>query len=108
MLQESGFEALDSRDIGLRTAPDEAVAAEAKARGLVLLSADFDFAVIRLYPPSEYPGIVVIERPDDSNVSNVVDMLRGLTADPDLLAALPGRLVIVGSRRIRVRPPLPE
>ena len=40
-------------------------AEKAEREGLVILSADFDFADIRSYPPSRYHGIVVIDRPED-------------------------------------------
>ncbi len=63
LIRRHGHEATDVRDIGLGAAPDPIIARHAKCGGLVLASADFDFADIRVYPPLEYTGIVVIDRP---------------------------------------------
>lgn len=60
LLQRSGHEAVDVRDIGLRAAKDSLIAAYAKSKALCLVTGDFDFADIRNYPPREYEGLVVL------------------------------------------------
>ena len=62
LLQRYGHEAVDVRDIGLRSATDSRIAAYAKSKGLCLVTGDFDFADIRNYPPKEYEGLVVLNR----------------------------------------------
>lgn len=64
VLAEFGHEAIDVRDIGLRNAPDERIAARARENGETLVSRDFDFADIRNYPPGEFCGIVVLKLPE--------------------------------------------
>ena len=98
LLSEFGHEATDVRDIGLTTASDEQVAARAKATKIVLITADFDFADIHVYPPDEYAGIVVIDRPEDSRVAQVLELIRRLLLSADVMEKLPGRLVIVDQR----------
>jgi len=99
--------AIDVRDIGLRHADDPEIAYHARSNRIALISGDFDFGDIRVYPPSEHFGLVVIDRPEDSTVAVVLEMIERFLAQQDILNNLVGRLVIVDKRRIRVRPPLP-
>lgn len=50
MARRYGHEAIDVRDVGLRSAQDSKIAAYARADGLCLISGDYDFANIRKYP----------------------------------------------------------
>ena len=102
-----GHQAIDIRDIGLRRAPDADVAAHARAHRMALVSADFDFADIRIYPPSDYFGLVIIDRPEDSTAVEVVKLTEKFLSHDQIIANLSGHLVIVDRARIRVRPPLP-
>jgi predicted nuclease of predicted toxin-antitoxin system len=73
----------------------------ARADDRILLTMDKDIADVRLFPPSEYPGIVRF-RPAASGRGEVLRFVR--QALPDLLSTnLEGRLVIVSPRGIRVR-----
>lgn len=56
----SGHISTDVRDIGLRHASDDQIAAYAKARQLCIITRDFDFTDVRVYPPLDYCGIVVL------------------------------------------------
>lgn len=102
-----GHVATDVRDIGLRHATDSEIAKHAQRNRLALISADFDFADIRLYAPKDYYGLCVIDRPEDAKISEVLDLIEGLLLHRDLLANLIGRLVIVNKTRMRIRPSLP-
>src|SRR5208282_141592 len=51
-----GHEVEFVRDVGLAAAPDHEIAARAQATGAALLTRDLDFADVRRYPPSLYPG----------------------------------------------------
>jgi len=79
-----------------------------RPNNLALIAADFDFADIRAYPPEEYAGIIVIDRPNDAPVAVVLGIIERVLDASGLLAALPGHLVIADAYRIRVRPALPE
>ena len=103
-----GHEALDVRDIGLRHAKDPQIAAHAKSHQMPLVSGDFDFADIRIYPPDEYFGLVISDRPEDAAVAEVLELVRRFLARDDIMAHLAGRLAIIDGRRIRVRPRLPD
>ena len=101
-----GHQAVDVRDIGLRRATDPEIAAHAQAHRWALVSADFDFADIRIYPPSNYHGRVVIDRPEGATVAEVIQLVGSFLRQNELIANLAGRLIIVDERRIRIRPPL--
>ena len=62
-LQEMGHDAVDVRNVGMRSATDNVIAAHARRNQQVLVTRDFDFADIRNYPPSDYAGIVVLQLP---------------------------------------------
>ncbi len=104
VLQQRGHEGIDVRDIGMRHAVDEVIAAYAKGNRQALVTRDFDFADIINYPPADYSGIVVIEMPDDATAPQVLKVLEIFLQREDWLARLPGRLVIVESWRVRFRP----
>jgi predicted nuclease of predicted toxin-antitoxin system len=104
LIRRAGHLATDVRDIGLGTAADTKIAAHALANRHVLITADFDFADIRVYAPQEYHGIVVIDRPENAPVAEVLELVNAIMREANVLAALPGRLAIVGRHRIRLRP----
>jgi predicted nuclease of predicted toxin-antitoxin system len=51
-----GHEVEFARDVGLASAPDEAVAARARDWGAAIVTRDLDFADVRHYPPEQYAG----------------------------------------------------
>lgn len=107
LVRAKGHAAVDVRDIGLRRAIDPEIAAHAYRNRMALMSADFDFGDIRLYPPSSYFGLVIIDRPQNATVPDVANLVERFLGQTDLITNLVGRLVIVDSQRIRIRPPLP-
>ena len=54
-------------------------------------------------PPRDYSGIVIIDRPEDAPVEQVLEIVRSLLLRQDIIDDLPGKLVIVDAHRIRVR-----
>jgi predicted nuclease of predicted toxin-antitoxin system len=106
LLRSAGHGALDVRDIGLTTASDDKIAARAAADRSAIMTADFDFADVRLYPPAEYAGIIVISRPNHATTTDVLELVGSFLAHSELFDQVPGRLVIVQRDRIRLRPPL--
>jgi len=103
-LVESGHQVEDVRDVLPPGASDASVAARAKTNALVLVTRDFDFADIRNYPPENYPGIIVLDLPDDTTAAQVSKTLATFAQNTDFLKRLPGRLAIVDSWRVRFRP----
>lgn len=103
LIQQYGHEVFDVRDIGLRGSEDFQVATYAQSQGLCLLTGDFDFADIRNYPPSEYSGIVVLFLPRDSSSSYILNLLEAFLQQDEIVAQLPGKLVIVEPGRVRIR-----
>ncbi|MDE2150336.1 MAG: DUF5615 family PIN-like protein [Gammaproteobacteria bacterium] len=101
-----GHAAEHVRDTGLRDAAGERIAAYARTTGAVLVSRDLDFADTRVYPPAESPGLVVMRLPDDSDAPHVAGVLSRFLASTDLVAQLPGHLVILEPSRVRFRPAL--
>ncbi len=104
LLRELGHQVEDVRDALPPGAADAQVAAFAKANQFILVTRDFDFADIRNYPPENYPGIIVLELPDDAIATQVNQTLQSFVSKPELLARLTGRLAIVESWRVRFRP----
>lgn len=105
LLQSYDHVAVDIRAIGMANAKDSEVAAHAQANQFCLLTEDWGFADIRVDPPASRHGIVVFEM-SDSSIDAKLAALRHLLERGDIVEALPGRLAIVTSTRIRIRPPL--
>lgn len=99
-----GHEAVDIRDIAPSGVNDATVASYARSHGLVLVTRDFDFADIRNYPPVDYPGILVLELPENAIAAGILRVLESFLVQRELVARLPGRLAIVESWRARFRP----
>ena len=104
LLRQFGHETTDVRDIGMRAAPDDTLAAYARHNRLVVLTRDLDFADIRNYPPSLYEGILVLKLREDATAGQVVKVLETFVSRADLLAYLKGRLAILEDWRVRFRP----
>jgi predicted nuclease of predicted toxin-antitoxin system len=100
----AGHAAVDVRDIGMRQAGDPEIAAHAQANQFCLLTEDWGFADIRVYPPEQYSGIVVFET--DNSIDQKLTAVRNLFDREDIVQALLGRLAIVTISKIRLRPPL--
>jgi predicted nuclease of predicted toxin-antitoxin system len=101
LLNAAGHSAATVLAEGLGGASDEAVLAAARAERRILVTLDTGFADIRLYPPAESPGLLVLRlrRQDKAHVVDIVQRLL-----PRLeLQDLDKRLWIVEERRIRVR-----
>jgi predicted nuclease of predicted toxin-antitoxin system len=63
LIQARGHSAIDVRDIGLGGSPDQSIAAHAQLHQFAIATRDFDFADVRVYPPNQYAGIIVIDLP---------------------------------------------
>jgi predicted nuclease of predicted toxin-antitoxin system len=100
-LRGAGHEAESVYDEGLVGASDPVILDRARSESRVLLTLDKGIGDIRVYPPREYPGIVLF-RPGSNGRKAVFEfvrrrLLRVLEHD------LHGRLVIVADKSIRSR-----
>ena len=104
MLHQLGHDAVDVRDVEMRSATHDVIADYARSNQWTLITRDFDFADIRNYPPANYAGIVVLQLSDDSTAPHVVKLLETFVRQEDWLDRLRGRLAIVELGRVRFRP----
>lgn len=100
-LRQAGHDALTVADQNLAGQPDGRVANACRTEGRAVLTLDLDFADIRIYPPKDYAGIIVL-RPSVQTAKNI----RRLVGQ--VLALLPieplaGHLWIVDEGQIRIR-----
>src|SRR5262249_24341715 len=72
LLRQMGHQAVDARDVGMRNAPDEVIAAHPQRTQLAVITRDFNLADFRNYPPAEYARIVLVKLPDDAPTAQVV------------------------------------
>ena len=98
-LRAAGHDAETVRDEQLQGASDEAVLAACVREGRVLVTEDLDFANVVAYPPSRYPGLVVLRTRQQG--LGALAALRRLVL-PNLDGAVAGRLWIVEDDRVRV------
>jgi predicted nuclease of predicted toxin-antitoxin system len=100
-LQEAGYEAATVYDQNLVGESDANIAAVCQAEERAIVTLDTDFADIRVYPPEDYFGIIVmrLKQQDKPHVLSIVN--RWIKALPD--EALEKCLWIVDERRIRIR-----
>jgi predicted nuclease of predicted toxin-antitoxin system len=101
LLQRAGHDAATVGDEMLSGKSDLTIAAVCIREQRSIVSLDLDFADIRSYPPSDYPGIIVLrlQRNDKRAILSVLErLIQPLRDEP-----LDGRLWIVDERRIRIR-----
>lgn len=100
LLRGQGHDALTVFDQGLRGRDDYDIADICRIENRVLLSLDLDFSNILMFPPENYPGLIVLRLRNKGRavvrqvVTRVVDHLN---KEP-----LVGRLWIVDEHRIRI------
>lgn len=86
---------------GLAGAPDARVAAACQRDGRALVTFDLDFADLRVYPPADYPGFIVLRLSTQAadHVVRVMDqVLRLLPTEP-----VAGHLWLVEDTQVRIR-----
>ena len=101
VFREAGHDAVTVVDQGMEGARDSDLASVCLDEGRVIVTFDLDFADIRAYPPSAYPGLVVFRLDSQARdhiaaaATRLLEVLAGVTLD--------GQLWIVEESRIRVR-----
>jgi predicted nuclease of predicted toxin-antitoxin system len=101
LLAAEGHDVETVHSEGLTGNDDAVIAAHCQAESRVLVCLDLDFADIRVYPPADYAGIIVLRLGNQSR-RHVLRVLRGLLGwfnrEP-----LAGRLWIVSEADVRIR-----
>ncbi|MFO0915654.1 MAG: DUF5615 family PIN-like protein [Pirellulales bacterium] len=102
ILRASGYNAVTVLDQHLVGAVDPMVAGVCKSEDRALITLDLDFSDIRTYPPSDYPGIIIL-RPHTQSKRDVLALVNKLIPFLDGRERLIGTLWIVQEAGIRVR-----
>ena len=100
LLRSAGHDAVTVGEQRLSGAVDSTVGSVCQHEGRVLVTLDLDFADIQTYPPSRYPGFVVLRlsRQDKAGVLRVIARTIPLYAGE----AVAGRLWIVEEHQVRI------
>jgi predicted nuclease of predicted toxin-antitoxin system len=100
-LRQAAHDAATVADQQLAGQPDVRVADVCRAEGRAVLTLDLDFSDIRVYPPSDYAGIIVL-RPSVQTITNIRRLVGQVIA---LLPTEPlvGHLWIVDEGQVRIR-----
>ena len=108
-LRQTGIDAVDVRDAGLRGRPDPDVLDFAVSEGRAVLTADLRFANVLAFPPSSHHGVLVARFPNQTPIrvlnDAVLAAVRSLTDDEIEQAVV---IVEPGRIRLRRRPSLHE
>jgi predicted nuclease of predicted toxin-antitoxin system len=100
-LRRAGHDAVTVADQQLVGQPDLRIADICRTEKRAVLTLDLDFSDIRVYPPSDYAGIIVL-RPSVQTITNIRRLVGQVIA---LLPTEPlaGHLWIVDEGQIRIR-----
>jgi predicted nuclease of predicted toxin-antitoxin system len=101
LLAAAGHDVVTAVDQNLGGQRDPKVAFVCRDEGRAIVTLDLDFANIRLYPPADYSGIVVLRLARLDKHS----LLRSLSRITPLFNQEPlnGKLWIVNETRVRIR-----
>lgn len=101
ILRAAGWDALSVVEQKLGGKMDHQIATICRAESRTLVTLDLGFADIRMYPPAEYPGLIVL-RPSGQDKPRVLALANRLAM---ALREHPieHELWIVDDRRIRIR-----
>jgi predicted nuclease of predicted toxin-antitoxin system len=101
LLRQSGHDAHSVRDEHLEGSTDTAIAQACHFERRVLITLDLDFADIRLYPPQQSSGIIVLRlaRQDKNTVLAIIPRALELLQTERIAQ----RLWIVDESRTRIR-----
>lgn len=101
-LRERGLEAVRWSEVGLASADDLEVLRFAAAQGYLLLTHDLDFGDLLAYNREASPSVVILRGVDLRPEASGERLLQVLAAAAEVLEA--GAIVVMDSRRTRVRP----
>jgi predicted nuclease of predicted toxin-antitoxin system len=100
-LRGRGHDAETVYDEGLRAEDDATIAGRCRQEGRAIVTLDLDFANITIYPPEDYPGLIVLRVGNQSRLH----VLNTFSQVLDLIDREPlhGHLWIVEEHRVRIR-----
>ena len=101
LFRNSGYDAFSIHDQGMTGELDPNIAVVCRNEQRIIVTLDIDFADIRMYLPSDYPGIIVlrIKRHDKPYVLSILQrVITALSEQP-----INHQLWIVDEQRIRIR-----
>lgn len=101
ILRKHGHDAISVYEQGLQGESDQRIARVCREETRSLITLDLDFSDIRVYPPSDYNGIIVLRLGDQCRVS-VLQVLGRIIPLLDT-ESLVGKLWIVDERQVRIR-----
>ncbi|HET7386122.1 MAG TPA: DUF5615 family PIN-like protein [Nocardioidaceae bacterium] len=100
-LRAAGHDVAIAREVGLRTAPDEAVIEVARNEGRVLVSADTDFGAILAISAATTPSFLLMRRAGnrrpEEQATLILDNLDAIRADLEA-----GAIVVLGEATLRI------
>jgi predicted nuclease of predicted toxin-antitoxin system len=101
LLKASGFDSITVLEQDLGGQPDFNIAQICQQEDRILVTIDLDFADIRAYPPSEFPGLIVLRlsRQDKFHVLDVCERLISVLDQEQIEQ----KLWIVEDHRLRIR-----
>jgi predicted nuclease of predicted toxin-antitoxin system len=101
LLRQSGHEAHSVHDEHLEGSTDTAIAQACQMEQRVLITLDLDFADIRLYPPQQSSGIIVLRltRQDKNSVLAIIPRVLELLRSERIAQ----RLWVVDESRTRIK-----
>ena len=102
ILAERGHDVVHVRQLGLTSAPDDAVLDAAATDRRVLISADTDFGAILAQRRADNPSVLLIRRVANRRAVEqgqlILDNLDQVAGDLDT-----GAIVVLGERSVRIR-----
>jgi predicted nuclease of predicted toxin-antitoxin system len=100
LLEAYGYDALIMHEQSHAGTPDSELAKVCRSEERVIVTLDLDFSNVRIYPPEEHPGIIVLrlEHQDKETVLSVVTRMLSLLS----VESLKEKLWIVEADRVRI------
>jgi len=101
LLQEAGYDALSVHDQDMVGSTDDKIADICQLEKRAIVTFDLDFADIRVYPPADYDGLIVLrlDRQDKLHVLAVFEHVVQKLREEELA----GKLWIVNEHNLRIR-----
>lgn len=101
LLRRHGHEVLTVWDQNLRGASDDKLLTICCKEQRAMITLDLDFADIMVYPPGNFPGLIVMRLKDQSRksiLSVMEKVISLLKSEP-----LPSKLWLVDEKKVRIR-----
>ena len=101
LLNAHGYDAVTLLDQGWSGVADDDLWERIQAEGRWLVTADKEFADLRLFPPGTHAGVVVL-RSDEEGLDDYL-RLAGAAVERFELDEIAGAVVVVNKRGVRIR-----